>query len=505
VSSESELARDAAAPNRTGTRIVAALALGCATAVGWTTASYGPGGWHFALNNIAAADHLLAGEGLIQSRGNPFLSWPPLMPALIALLRSAGLRYVEATWWIAIGAAFCSSYFHGRLLLELAGRVWVAAAGIVLVWISPGYFALMCSTLSQPLFIALASAGAWALLRWSSAPGARCAVALGALGATLSMHRYDGLVFVPVAALVMLSSPRERSLARRARTAGLTAALAAAPLMAWLWRNKSVSGSWTGARAPGSLSIAEQCADVAHMAERVLLPMFASSRLATVAAGVVLACLCAHWLVRALARGERALAALAFPLAYGAALVLMASRVEMDRLSDRLALPLVPALIGAALLGLSECELWPRTNPRWRKLGPALAVGAYLALALAVAAPSTLDSAARMRTEGAGGFAAARWVDTELARWLRAHPLEGPLLSNAPEAVLLGADRMPELLAEDDWEAALASGPAGRVLIFSLTRRRDRKLLERVRGGYALTPLAEFDAGAVYRVDGPRD
>ncbi len=494
-------------PARGARMLVLALALASAVAVGWATAPYGPGGWHFAMNNIAAADHLLAGEGVIQSRGNPFLSWPPFLPVLIASLKSCGLRYVDATWWISIGAAFIATYFHGRLLLEFSRRAWVAAAGALVLWFAPGFFRLMCSTLSQPLFIALGAAGAWALVRWTLAPGARLAVALGLLGAALSLHRYDGLVFVPVCALVMVSAPTSDALVRRFGRSALVAASAALPLLAWLGRNRAVSGSWTGERAPGSLSVFEQCSDVALMARVALVPWLDPEWPASKAVLGLLLLLALVWVGRAIGRGGRAsvLAAGAFPLAYGVALVVMASRVEMDRLSDRLAVPLVPSLVAAAVLGLSERDLWTRASESLRRWGSVVLCGGYVLIAVGLRAGDTATLAREMRTQGAGGFASARWLDSELARWLRANPLDGVLFSNAPEAVLLGADRMPQWLDADEWAESLTQSEGPVVLILTLQRRRDRRQLERLRQTHRLSALVEFTEAAVYRVEGRVD
>lgn len=501
-----QLGRTEGAP-RGGVALVTALAFAFAAAVAWATAPYGPGGWHFAMNNIAAADHLLAGEGLIQSRGNPFLSWPPLMPALIAAMKSCGLRYVEATWWIAIASAFVTSYFHGRLLLELSRRAWVAAVGLTLLWIAPGFFRLMCSTLSQPLFIALSSAGAWTLVRWTAAPSNRLAVALGLLGMAASLHRYDGLVFIPVGALVMVSAPRGAPLARRVGRAALVAAIAAAPLLAWLGRNRAVSGSWTGERVASSTTLLEQCADVALMARVALAPGLHADSATAVLALVLLAAFAIGWAVTAIRRGERAqvFSAFVFPVAYGAALIFMASRVEMDRLSDRLAAPLTPPLVAAAVLGLSEAGWWSRGAASLRRWGPALLCGGYTLIAVTTRAGATLGVARELRADGAGGFASARWLDSELARWLRANPVEGAMFSNAPEAVLLGADRMPQWLDGDDFAETLDAVEGPRVLILSLARRRDRRLLERVAESYRLTAVVEFAEAGVYRVEGRVD
>ena len=92
----------------------------------YSTATYGASASHFAMNNIGAAQGLLSGRGLSTNRGDPFVLWPPLMPALIAALKLGGLRYLDAARWLTIASAFVFVGLHARLLLEVARSVWTA-------------------------------------------------------------------------------------------------------------------------------------------------------------------------------------------------------------------------------------------------------------------------------------------------------------------------------------------------------------------------------------------
>ncbi len=492
-------------PSRASLLAVGALALGFATLVGYSIAPHGPAGWHFAMNNIATADSLLAGRGAYQSREQPFLSWPPLMPALIALLKLCGLRYVAATFWIAVGASFATSYFLARSVLELSGRLWVACAALAVLAVAPGFLAMMGSTLSQPLFLALSAAGVWLLLSWVRAPSRALEAGLVLTGIATSLHRYDGVVFAAVTAVVMALAPTASPPRARWGRAAAVATLSYLPIAAWLVRNRLVSGTWSGVRNPTDMTLVDQLRDLALMTGRWLAPDMGVAWLHTLLAAAVVS-VTAVWLARELASGRRwsILAFAGFPIAYGLILAGIASRVEMDRLSDRLATPSAPFLLLLALLALSGERAGTREvagrsifGRRALALVAALFVGAHLAWN----APSAIGGVRERRAEGAGGFASPKWTETDLARWLRSNPLEGRLLSNSPELVLLAADRMPEHLPTDGWRERLADRSQPSVLVLGLGRRRDARLLERIRAEFEVRTLAEFEAGGVYRIE----
>jgi hypothetical protein len=499
----------ASAPSRASSIAVLVFALGFTALLGYSIAPHGPAGWHFAMNNIAAADNLLAGRGVFQSRDQPFLSWPPLMPALIALLKAGGLRYVEATLWIAVGSAFATSYFLARSVLEQTGRVWIACAAVAVLAAAPGFLELMGATLSQPLFLALGATGVWLLQRWVRAPSRVLEVGLVLVGMAMSLHRYDGVVFTAVAAATMAFAPGMRPPRGRFVRAGVLALLSYLPLAAWLARNRAVSGLWSGVRNPTEMTFLEQLGDVALLIGRWFVPEAGAASLHT-ALAVGVALFTTAWLVRELASARRwgRLAFVAFPIGYAVALAALASRVEMDRLSDRLAMPVAPFVLMLALMAVSDASFIARLgtdrgNPGSRRARElAAASGAlFVGVHLVLNAPAALAGVRERRVEGAGGFASPKWIDTDLARWLRAHPLEGRLFSNSPELVLLGADRMPDLLAPDDWRERLADRSQPNVLIVSLARRRDERLLERIRAEVELTTLVEFESGGVYRLE----
>lgn len=490
------IADDAWTPSRGAILLVVALAALAAGIVALACTPNGPSGWHFAMNNIEAAENLLEGRGAYQSGGEPFLSWPPLLVVLLAGGKLAGLRYVTACTLIAVLATFATVYAHGRLLLEFSRRAWIAAGGIAVVVVSPYFVPMMASTRSQPLFMALAALSVWWLVQWVRAPARRLEFALAAGGLLACLHRYDGLVLAAVIAGVVCCARTELAFSRRLRTALAIGAAAVLPLAAWMLRNRAVSGTFSGARLPAELTLGDQIRDVARTAALWLVPGPANPLTQALAAALV--ALLALWVARRCSRTTRwrALALVSFPALYAAALMLLAASVELDVLGERLAVPSMTYLVTLAVLALADETLWP---PRAARVLATALPAAYVLAHLAFHAPTLVANCDPERTRAAGDFAVARWIDPDFGRWLREHPLPERLLSNAPAAVLLGADRVAQPVDPEAWREALATLDEPAVLVWQL-RKREAKDVEQMRAEFALEPLATFESWHIYRV-----
>lgn len=478
-----------------------ALAFVAAALVGYATAPFGPAGDHFAMNNVFAAENLLHGEGVFQSGGEPFLSWPPLLPWILAALRACGLRYVEATWIVTVCATFATTYFHARLLFHFSRLIWIAVVGVALVFVAPTFLTIMSTTLSQPLFMALSTASVWLLVRWIETPTRALEIGLAALGLLACLHRYDGVILVGVTACVLWRAPNVPSEMRRLARPVLYSFASVLPMFAWLLRNRSVSGTWTGERVPSSVGFVEQWNDVARTAAMWIVPMFEPGSVHT-ALAVLLTLATAVWLGWKLWARERArwIGFTAFAFTYGFALIVLASRVEMDTLGERLAVPVMPFLLGFVLLALADSSVWPASAGRVGIWLSRASVAVFALVHLAWNTPPVRSTIAAMRANGAGGLSNARWIDSDVARWLREHEVEGELFTNSPVTVLFGADRAAELITEDTWRDVFVGSTSPKTLVWVFVLARDRRTLNELRAELTLETLAEFETGCVFRV-----
>ena len=420
----------------------------------YPTAPWGAGVGQYALHNFHAAEDLRAGETMRLSRGGePFTTWPPLLPALLALGRSLGLAYPSVGLLINLVATFVTLYLGARLLQRWFGPTWLALTWLALMLLSPDLRSNAALVGSDPLFGALLVAGLYALLVYLEKPGRSLWVA-ALLIMLACLQRYIGVALAAAGCALLLCLPRELPLRVRARRAlgfGLVAVL---PVAAWLLRNRLLAhplvedwdatqrGLLDNARASWSslrLLVGPDSADA--LRPGVLTALIALATCALVAARLVRR------------REPPLVACVAFCGCYTLFLIGVTTFLHTDPIGVRFLLPVYPLFVALMLIGAREV---------WTLLGrfPILLRGlasAPFALLIALHAFAAQDRSrtwiAQAREQGLLGLSTPAWERSELVIWLREHPLEGEIHSNLPELFLQVAGHRAHLLQE--------SGPAG--------------------------------------------
>jgi len=458
----------------------AALGLAAGVSLYWTLA-WGPWALSDSVAYVDAARGLLAGRGLVvrESPTNwvPLAHYPPLYPLLLAgLMRWGGLSWLTA-------ARLVDAVMYG-LFVALVAWVGIAARprspwwglglAVVLAW-QPPVVQYMTGVMTEPPFVALALgvwAAAWAYVRTGRVGWWRLAVAAAAAGLLL---RYAGLFYLAAlpAALVLAPQPW-RVRARRV-------------LEAWLGLLVPYAG-WNGyMRAQGNgLHFAWPTgAEVATKAQdfvAALPPVFWEGWLrwrpglalpggaALPWLGVVGGALAAWLLARDARRAPRSAdaataqaAALAWMFGHLYALFFFAAflvrRPEPD-FNPRVMLPWF--VFGLLASGLTLAAVWPRWARRRSWPVRVMMYAPLLAALLGFVDHSWAKSRAflRVQWERGGGYTAREWQQPETWAFLRAWPEDIPWVTNAPEPVLLWADR-PAYRLREFARAMPVRGPLG--------------------------------------------
>ena len=223
---------------------LAALAFGLVLA---RSATYGPGVAGYSVNYIRTADHLLDGEGFtdfLSWRGaDPYVSWPPLYPLLLAAALLLGLELPSGVHWP--GAVFFAltvfvvGRYAARHLRSSFLRLWTPVAAAL----SLPFAEWAWHGLSGPPFVLFTLL---ALIRLGGffEEGKRACLAWSAVFAGLAFStRYFGVVLLVFAGAILAM---RRGGGGGFRNAAAYTAIAGLPNALWFVRNYFVSGALTG-------------------------------------------------------------------------------------------------------------------------------------------------------------------------------------------------------------------------------------------------------------------
>ncbi|MCK6444801.1 MAG: hypothetical protein L6Q99_00260 [Planctomycetes bacterium] len=484
----------------TTTSIVLVAAAGT-SAVAYALAPHGMALATTAAHLFTAAEGLRAGEGLMQSRGEAFVMWPPLMPCLLALGKSIGLGYPEAARVLGLAAHFAILVFAG-LLVWRVGRSTLAAVGTT-VWlaVTAKLFANSMIVRTDALFLALALGTVWLLVRYVDAPTRGRCLATFAAGALACQQRYPGLALVAACAAVVALWPRDVPTPRRLLRAVVGAGAAVAPLLARMLHNRWSQGSWGNLGVEAQRGVWDNVADALATLASYLAAGAERSPLGRAQIAVALALLgCATLRLARVEQRARTAAFFAFVPAYFAMVIAATSRSELDPIGTRYMLPLVPFLFGGVWLGALELDRRLAARSRTMRLAALTVVWACLGAHVASAATATFAHVRSARERGLGTYSVPRFARSELRRFLAERPLEGEVLSNTPEFVILAAGRRARYLPAEDPRDELLRAPLGAWVVWVRYTLDATEPPSLAGTGRALEPLAVVADGAVFRL-----
>jgi hypothetical protein len=481
--------------------LLAAIGLAAALAAGVATSGHGPGVTPDSVVYLSVAESLGRGEGFLQFDGGPYLLWPPLYPALLALLSPvasplAAARLLNLALLAAI--VFLAGNWTRRVCGDAAGLV--AALGVAL---SPAA-AMACMVFSEPLFILLTLAALLALAGYRSRPRTRTLLAAALFTALAALTRYLGMSLILAGAILILARRREPP---KIGTAAIFVSIAGLPLGLWLGRNYLLCGSLMGPRYPSATGMAAGAVQVLEVLNRWFLRS-ANPAWQVLPVLVPLLAVAGFFL---LATGNRerknfALVNLVFAGVYAAWLVLSASRVAFDPIGGRLLAPLFVPLWLTTIGGLFAAR------GRTGRPGVRHAADLLILLLAARMAWGSFRLGMEIRSGGPGGYGREPWRGSETAAYARTHPLPPPIFSNEPYALffLAGKASNPSPCRHPYNSPAgppsdprpFRSAAGGTVVLFNFHEPRflAAAALDRMA---PLTETARLADGAVYRIGPP--
>jgi hypothetical protein len=407
------------------------------------TSRNGPGLSYDSACYLSAARGLIEGRGLLGPDASPFVDWPPLFPALMALVGFSKIDLIQAGRFVN---ALCLG------LIVLVSGIWLEMEGCATFLVATGTAAVLVSrplnnvTLnlrSEPAFILAILLCLLFIRRYlKTARPAFWGLALGgAIAACLT--RYIGVAVV-LASVTMLLADRQISLRKRLVSTTAFCILSIAPLAMWLAHNHAVSGTLMGRRQPSGYGLGELLHTILA---QVAIWIFPTTRIPHV---ILLSGLLV--LAIAVAIGRRysrkqfttddfsgAILLLSFAGAYLLLLLASASQLAFDQIGQRLMAPIYVPLVLAFVLLLDRGT---RRRNTVTLLGghcsvPVLLFSIWLLASVRCYATET----AYYARNGLDHYEGSRWRTSPLlSRLVRRFP-DGKLYSNGSGVIFLYSGR----------------------------------------------------------------
>ena len=517
-------------PDRFTLLLASAAALG-AGLVFLRLASYGPSMSWGAVNYIVVARNLLAGDGLVDLHG-PFVSWPPLYPAMLAggglfgfdpYAVAGPLNAIVFGLTVLVAGSWLRRHLHSRFLW-----LW----GCVSIALALPLAEVASHALSESAFILFVTLALTQIDTHLRGGGRAALVRAAAFSALACLTRYMGASLILAVVPLLLAArvaPREKM-----KHIAVYTLVAAAPVGLWMLRNVLISGTMTGERGRGFYSFS-------FIVDEALRLAGGDWWLVGLTVPVLLALVMAACHAFSYRSDRKRDAAVASDVAWGplrvfggfslAYLTLLAAAMmsggTWDGLQWRYLAPVYVPLLFAALL-LMDAALryaWKRVprGPVPRRRGGLAglatrrgALAAVLVLALSLQAVELVVLQAREIPRWNAGarqaYAAPRWRNSESVQYIREAALTGAIWSNARPVLALYADspaRHYGLPCEmEHLRSAWTNAPDGEVHILyfsdkpylSCSRQQDDDLRNALSREPRLELVAELADGKLYRL-----
>lgn len=507
---------DPGADSRTQLPLSVAGGLVATALILFETSAYGPGVTPDSIDYVRSAERILAGQ-------LPLTGWHPplysLVLALSGLLHADLLLNARVLNALFTGAAVCVA---ASWLLRRAATPLLPALGLCTMALSGTLRFVSVYLWSEPLFILLTVTAIVLLESWWRNPNRSLPVVAALTCAAALLTRHMGLALMGTGVLLLLLRPGRPGL-RRLLGGALFAALALTPSVLWALVTYFSTGTLTGQRVSVPTDLAPILLVISQVGFQWTLPHWPLLPAATWVMGAVVLLLIGAVALALLNRRQDPTAlplsaTWVFPPLYLLTLLAAALLTNLDppeiMFYMRYLSPLYLPLAMLVILGLDHGlqQLMTRLQKqRVRIWGLILAL-----LWTAHTARIELRTVAWRHREGAGGYASAAYLKTELASVVRRMKLNPKrVISNEPPLVYLLSGRHVLMAPRQHVYAAQEHQTRDLKQLRNLLQK-ERQLtliwfdrgfmmylvpLSQLGNYFRLTPLRRVGGGAIYRLE----
>lgn len=208
---------------------------------------------------LSAADHVAAGQGVIDFKGFLLVTWPPLLPILAGAISAMfGVSTLLAGELINLVSLFLTVFCAGLLIkagsLERKSYFYL---GVLACAMFVSFVALASNMGSDSLFILLSLLFLLLLQTYYQKPTSPRFAALVGVAATAALLRWTGIAFIAIGGIFLLILDRGKW-KKAFRQAALFGGSSALPFLLWVvGRNYRLTHTFIGSRNIGEINVVQ--------------------------------------------------------------------------------------------------------------------------------------------------------------------------------------------------------------------------------------------------------
>ena len=451
--------------------------------------TYGPALEWDSVTYIAVARNLSAGNGFVHpSDGNYYVHWGPLFPGLLALVSLLVFDPHEVAGLVNAAAFGLTIFLAGRWLRRRIESRVLVLWGCLAITLSAPLLQNAVWVISEPVFILCALIALVEIEKFLDTERHSSLVYSAIFTALACLTRYVGVtIVITIVLLLLFKSERTKTLLGKVRYIAAYSVIAVIPLGIWLLRNVLLSGTLTGPMRsdPPVASFLEFVWLILDVLAGWVVPFLnpVPSGMA-VAVGIALLALALRIGIAFCSRreaetrpDENTFAVFGtFALIYLTFLLVAASTTPVHVHSRHICPAYIPLLFMVAftldkllrpkqernLPGAVDARPRARTFIQGQRRGSLLAAVMIGALALWLVGSATVIGRSIQAANGngseyfPGNLSSARFADSAVLSYLRAHPVTGWVYSNEPFAVYIHTDSSAKYTVLHETEQQLA-------------------------------------------------
>lgn len=417
------------------------------------TQKFGPGVTHDSVAYLFAASSVANGNGLQYfAYTSPFIQWPPLFPLILSIPNLLSIEPLTfSLYFNALGMSL-ALWVGSRTVRSLTKYSFMPTLFILMGLLSFPLLRMSFFVWSEPLFILLTAIVFHILLttdfnRINKHGYVRPVVLMAMITALACLTRYIGVVVIAVVCLYLLV--KIKGLRNKIKSVFLYGAVSSVPTVLFIVRNYIVSGTLVGMRSPSGISMTTNVQRAVKTVAGWLFPVVAEPETLQrplyygVLAICILLSLLFLWQIIVSPRKRLALLfLLSFCIVYSVYMVVSATKVAFDPISDRYMIPvMVPLLTWLVLIldGFLEniASSWTSSALIKKVLNSMMSIilAGFLLYSLTANAIILKDSTLKATREGAGGFHTTYWKQHSFLGQMSQLEDSDMIYTNDPSAV----------------------------------------------------------------------